>query len=115
MWQGACMQHGQNSLALPLLSSGSSAAFRTIAVKPSMQRLQDLFLSCCCCCCCRLAFWGGFAFFMLAVAYISFKRTPAFMKQSLYSLLLLLLQASLLGRLCFLHACGGLHLIHACS
>jgi hypothetical protein len=37
--------------------------------------------------CCRLAFWGGFAFFMLVVAYISFKRTPAFMKQPLYSLL----------------------------
>ncbi|WIA13039.1 hypothetical protein OEZ85_006647 [Tetradesmus obliquus] len=35
----------------------------------------------------RLAFWGGFAFFMLVVAYISFKRTPAFMKQPLYALL----------------------------
>ncbi|KAF6260683.1 hypothetical protein COO60DRAFT_854544 [Scenedesmus sp. NREL 46B-D3] len=35
----------------------------------------------------RLSFWGGFAFFMLVVAYISFKRTPAFMKQPLYSLL----------------------------
>jgi hypothetical protein len=35
----------------------------------------------------RFALWGGFAFFLLVVAYISFKRTPAFMKQPLYALL----------------------------
>jgi hypothetical protein len=39
------------------------------------------------CCCCRYSMYLGLAFFLLVAAYISFRRTPDFIKQPVYALL----------------------------
>lgn len=41
----------------------------------------------CCLCGCRYSMYLGLAFFLLVAAYISFRRTPDFIKQPVYALL----------------------------